>query len=272
LLALHLRHLRYALRGERPPRGMLTLSLLAMVNFGAVWILGAQWLPNFALLAISTLIVAPGWWALVLFGAIAVAAGTIAFFGNVPSFPGPYILLTVVWRGVTLFMPVWLVASVRRLDAARRDLRDRALVRERLRIDDELRGSLGPTLESIALHSDHARDLANTDPDAASAALKHSVEEARAALAAARRMVAGYREVSLRAELDAAETLLQTGGVSVRVDCPAGALQEAPDERLRGEIMDAVTHALTEVGSAFRVLAVSEDEMGLIHARLVTDG
>jgi hypothetical protein len=54
-----------------------------------------------------------------------------------------YYLVTVLWRSAAVVVPTWLVGAVRRLQEDRRALADEAVVRERLRIDTELRATLG---------------------------------------------------------------------------------------------------------------------------------
>src|SRR5262245_28810195 len=75
---LHTRHVAYALRGERPPAAVWSLAALAAVNAAAAFVVGPGWLMNFALLAVSTLVVVPAPWSLPLYGAIVLAVGPIA--------------------------------------------------------------------------------------------------------------------------------------------------------------------------------------------------
>src|SRR3954471_20810989 len=66
-LPLHLNHLRYGLRGERPPRSGPTLAAMAVVHAIALIVIGPTWSFMLATLATSALVVlTPGRAALVL--------------------------------------------------------------------------------------------------------------------------------------------------------------------------------------------------------------
>src|SRR5438105_4811586 len=80
----------------------------------------------------------------------------VRFAGPPDEFSGSYLMFSVAWRSITLFTLVWLVAAYRQLDAARREFRDQAVVRDRLRIQSELRRGLGRALESIVARSSRA--------------------------------------------------------------------------------------------------------------------
>src|SRR5262245_31039531 len=151
LLPLHLRHVLYALRGERPPAAGWTLAALAIIDIGAAMIVGAGWIMNLASLAVSVLLVVRGRWAGLLVVAVVLAAGPLAGTGQYQyssvGAPGLYLIFSVAWRSVTLFVLVWLVSTARQLESTRRELRDRAVVRERLRLQAELRGAIGGALE-----------------------------------------------------------------------------------------------------------------------------
>jgi len=87
-LPLHLRHVAYGLRGIRPPHGYWTLVVLAAVNIAAAAVIGQVWLMNFALLAVSALIVLPAVWAVLAFALIVILTGPLA--GPPDEFSGAY--------------------------------------------------------------------------------------------------------------------------------------------------------------------------------------
>src|SRR6266487_138640 len=150
-LPLHLRHVAYGLHGIRPPQGYWTLAALAAVNIVAAAVIGQVWLMNFALLAVSALIVLPAVWAALAFALIVLSTGPLA--GPPDEFSGAYLIFSVAWRSMTLCVLLWLVAAYRQLDAAEREFRDRVIVRDRLRIQAELRRGLGQALEGIVARS-----------------------------------------------------------------------------------------------------------------------
>jgi hypothetical protein len=150
-LPLHLHHVYWSVRGARPPAGLWTLAALAVVVAATVPVGGTHWLPVFAIVAVSALLVLPWPWSL------AVAAGVtlgmaplaVAVDSPIPSAPSYYVF-SVWWRASALFVPLWLLGTVRQLEAARRALAEDAVVRERLRIDREVRRTVGAALGSIA--------------------------------------------------------------------------------------------------------------------------
>ncbi len=160
VLPLHLRHVVYGLRGVRPPYDYWTLTALGIVNMAATAVIGQVWLMNFALFAVSALIVLPARWAVPAFALIGLSTGPLA--GPSDEFSGSYLIFSVAWRSITLFSLVWLVAAYRQLAAARREFRDQAVVRDRLRIQSKLRRGLGRALESIVARSSRASAAAGS--------------------------------------------------------------------------------------------------------------
>jgi two-component system sensor histidine kinase DesK len=221
-LPIHLRHVFYGVRGERAPYGGLTLAAMALVIVGTVPLVGVGWLLTLASLAASCLIVLRPRWSLVLFGATVAATYPLAVaFNNLPAevdifgWAG-YLTVSVAWRSISLFVPVWLVVATRQLAAARRDLADEAVVRERLRIDQHLRTSVGAALGGILKRADRARQTASDDPTASGRELQAMVHDSRSALGEVRRLVAAYQEGSFQRERDHVLLWLEDAGMGDR--------------------------------------------------------
>jgi signal transduction histidine kinase len=243
-LPLHLRHVVYGLRGERPPAAALTLAALTTVNVAAAVVVGIGWLLNFALLAVSILIVVSWPWALALVAVVVASAA--AFAGNDPLLPWQFVALSVAWRTVTLYVPVRLVAAARQLDGARRELRDRAVVRERVRIERELHRRLGGALQGILGSATRAGAAVHADTSLAAKELQTLVDRSRQALADARRLIVDVRETSVRAEVEAAVALLGAAGVESTVVVQRGLSLDEVDERSRSIVRSAVVRALRD--------------------------
>ncbi|HYW87298.1 MAG TPA: hypothetical protein VFB50_05990, partial [Chloroflexota bacterium] len=165
---------------------------------------------------------------------------------------------------------VWLVAAFRRLDEARRELRDRAVVRERLRIQAELRRDLGGALETIVSHA----ATAGHDPASAVGELRAVVGESRKTLAEARRLIAGYQAVSVRSELDAAVTLLGAAGIEPRLVVTNDSALDAVDEQSRAAVRAVVVRALHDESLVHCVIHVGREDGQLrvsMHASDETD-
>src|SRR5918995_1032722 len=147
-----------------------------------------------------------------------------------------YFTLGVLLAGVPLAVVVGLVRTARQLEAARSALAQQAVIRERLRIDGELRQTVGAALEAITVQGDRAGALAGGDPPAAARELEALVGAARRAPAAARRMVTRYQEVSLRAELETTATLLAAAGIQTRLALPPEGLPDHLDPVARARL------------------------------------
>jgi two-component system sensor histidine kinase DesK len=141
--------------------------------------------------------------------------------------------LTPLLVSASLAVPVWLVRAARQLAADRLALAEEAVVRERLRIDGELRRTVGAALETIAATASRADGLADDQLSAAEAELGVLVDRSRRTLAEARRLLSRYREASLQGELETAAALLAAAGIPIHVELPRGELAEGDDEAAR---------------------------------------
>jgi two-component system, NarL family, sensor histidine kinase DesK len=209
-------------RGQRWALAAMAVLILAMVplagfdGLGAVYVLAALVLitlrPPWSLLGFASLAVTPA--------AVAVASGHQQW--------ASYFTLGVLLAAVPLAVVVSLIRAARQLQAARSALAQQAVIRERLRIDAELRQTVGAALEAITSQGDRALALADGDPPTTAQELAALVGAARRTLAAARRMVTRYQEVSLRAELETTAALLAAAGIQARLVLPP----EGPPDRL----------------------------------------
>ena len=266
-LPLHLHHVYWAVRGVRPPAGLWTLAALALVVTAAVPVAGTHWLPVFAIVAVSALLVLPWPWSLVVAGAVTLAQAPLALAVDSPIVGAPsYYVFTVWWRASALFVPLWLLGSVRQLEAARRTLAEDAVVRERLRIDREVRRTVGAALGSIAAGGAHvsARLAAGAagppgPDDGLASEVRTLAEDSRRALAEARRLVSGYRRPSLAAELETAATLLAAAGVDARVELPRETLPPDAGAAVRSALRDATAAVLRDETATSCVIAVRYD-------------
>ena len=253
-MPLHLRHVTFGLRSERPAAHAWTLAVMAAANLAAGILVGRIWALQFASLAASILIVVRGPAAFALAGAAALAPLLLArtslgawqkvFTEYGETFPGTYVALAICWRTVTLYVPVRLVAMIRQIEAARRALESRAVIQTRTRIQRDLRSGLELALQRIISDGELTSHLVVRNPVEASAALRALVADSRGALADARRIAAGYRAGSLRAELDSAAALLQAAGSACRIIVGPDVSLEAAHTQSSRAIRTAVGRAL----------------------------
>jgi hypothetical protein len=256
-LPLHLHHVHRAVRG-RPPARPWTLVALAAVVTAAVPAAGTHWLPVYAVVAVSAMLVLPWPWSLVVAAGVTLGQAPLALAidSPVPS-AASYYVFSVWWRASALFVPLWLLGSVRQLEAARRALAEDAVVRERLRVDREVRATVGTALASIAARGELvASRLAGGDGGPPAADVRALSEDSRRALAETRRLVNGYRRPSLAAELETAATLLAAAGVDARVELPGAGLPPDAGSAVRAALRDATAAVLRDETAASCVIAV----------------
>jgi hypothetical protein len=268
-LPLHVRHVRYIAQGLRPPGAGWTVAAMTVVIVVVLPYLGALWLGQFHALAVSVLIVLRPPWSVALFGGIVVVQTPLAIVLDHADM-APFFTIATALKGLPVFLLIWLVGAVRRLGAARLALADRAVGRERSRIDEDLRRTVGAALESIAGRGENAGALALRNPPAAQAELRALVRESRSALAEARRLVRGYRHASMSAELDTAANLLAAAGIECRVVLPDGELPDTVDQTLRSALRTDIVRLLRDDTVRRCVIEVTRRDGRLqlaVHAR-----
>src|SRR5215472_9449810 len=270
-LPLYVQHVWYAARGSRPAGAGWTLLAMAVVILGALPFIGTSWLISLHSLAVSVLIIVSLPWSLLAAASLVAATVPLAAAFDDPHYWTAFYTVSVVWRGAVVFVLVWLVGAARRLEHARLLLAEQALARERLRIDGELRCTLGAALEAIAASGGRASALAAGDAAALEDELRALAECSRRALAQARRTIRGYQRPSLRAELDSAAALLTAAGIQARVEVPRGELPQTVDDDARAALRAAVAALLREDG-ARRCSIVATRQDGRVRLELRAGG
>lgn len=258
-LPLHVQHVRRAVRGSRRVPAGWTLAVMAIIVVAATPVIGAGWLFMFASLALSVLIVVRPPWSFAGYLALAVATGPMALALGEPRWSALYFPITVAWRAATLFVLVWLVSAARQLQTARLALTDEAVLRERLRIEGELRATIGDALATIATGGRRAAVYASRDPTSARDELQTLVEGSRRTLADARRISSSYQRSTLRAELDTATALLGAAGIETRLELPVGDPLQIADEQARATLRSATAHLLTDAAARRCTITVTHE-------------
>jgi two-component system sensor histidine kinase DesK len=154
--------------------------------------------------------------------------------------------LVLLVRGLGLDMIgfIRLSDALRELHNAREELARQAVTEERLRMARDLHDLLGHTLSLITLKSELAGRLLEKDPLTATQEI-HEVEQvARQALHEVREAVSGYRQQSLRGELDGARQILEAAGIACSIDTKARILPPAVDSLLAWVVREGVTNVI----------------------------
>jgi two-component system, NarL family, sensor histidine kinase DesK len=260
-MPLHLYHVYWAARGERPPAGRWTLLAMFAVIAAATPVAGSNWLPAYADVAFGAVVVLRWPWALLAVTALAAGQAPLALALDSPvPAAASYYVFVLLRRASALFLPIWLVGAIRQLDGARRSLADDAVVAERIRIDGELRTTVGTALSSIAAGGTRVTTL--IDGDAGSQTVAREVREladgSRRALADARHLLSGFQRPSLAAELETAARLLTAAGVETRVEVPPeGVPSSATDPPVRAALRTATARVLHDDRARACVIRVS---------------
>lgn len=262
-LPLYLHIVRHAARGRRAPAGGWTLVALTGVVAAALP-LGDLWLSTFHVVAVAALLVLRPPWSLgVLAAVVAVPAPLAVLLDSQVQAAPAYYSVTVLWRSAAVFVPIWLVGAVRRLQEERQALADEAVVRERLRIDTELRATLGTALEAIERQGREALILMDGDRAPLEDELRAVVDGARRTLAQARQVVTGYQRATLAAELDTAATLLTAAGVETRVVLPPEGVPSMVNDALRTALRADIARLLRDDATQACLITVTRPPEGV---------
>jgi len=268
-LPLHLHHVYWAVQNQRAPAAGWTLALLGVVVAAALPVAGSNWLPVFAVVAVSALLVLPWPWSVLVAAAVVAAQAPLAVALHSPvTDAASYYVFAVWWRASALFVPIWLLAAIRQLEETRRSLANDAVVGERLRIEAELRRTVGAALDVIAARGDRA--LAQWDAGGTGSAREHRggvtdlademhelVNGSRAALAQARQLISGYRPGTLAAEVDRAASLLTAAGIATRVELIGHELTATADPAVRSALHSGTADLLSRPSAGACVIRLT---------------
>jgi two-component system sensor histidine kinase DesK len=145
-----------------------------------------------------------------------------------------------------------------KLNEARAELARTAVAEERLRISRDLHDLLGHSLSVIALKSELAGRMIETDPQRAAKEIAELEGVARHSLAEVRQAVTGYRQPSLAAELAAARRMLASAGIDCRVDVPGSYdLPPEVDALLAWTVREGSTNIVRHSGARHAVITIA---------------
>ncbi|GAA0922382.1 hypothetical protein [Virgisporangium aurantiacum] len=260
-LPLFLWQVHAAVSGTRVPGGAWTVAGLAAIVGAGVPIAGSNWLPVFAVVAVSAMLVLPWPRSLVVALALVAAQAPLAVLLDSPVTAAPsYYVFALWWRASALFVPIWLLRALRQLSAAQDALAEKAVVDERLRVDGEVRTVVGSALETIAAQADAAAGLAASDRSATARHIRTSVLTSRQAGADVRRLLRSYRLHPLVSEVDAAAALLTAAGIPTSVEFADADRHLPADARLRSDLQRDVAAVLHDETVRSCVIRVGRDD------------
>src|SRR5215813_12832614 len=144
------------------------------------------------------------------------------------------------------------------LKETRAELARMAVAEERLRISRDLHDLLGHSLSVIALKSELAGRMIETDPQRAAKEIAELEAVTRRSLAEVRQAVTGYRQPSLAAELAATRRMLASAGIDCRVDAPGSYdLPPEADALLAWTVREGSTNIVRHSGARHAGITVT---------------
>jgi len=209
--------------------------------------------------------------AAVLGGIAALASGSRGGGGGLGAVLLPPTLLTITAATLLGLLWGWEVAA--RLEQARRLAAELAVADERLRFAADLHDIQGHHLQVIALKSELAARLAQTDPARAAEQMQQVRRVSVDALRDTRAVVQGYRRTSLDEEIANATRVLAAAGIDARMqlDVDTDRLSET-SRHLLGLIMREATTNVLRHSQARHTDVDYRVEAGMARLRVCNDG
>jgi two-component system sensor histidine kinase DesK len=172
---------------------------------------------------------------------------------------------------VALYGSARLVAILADLFAARTELAEQAVSSERLRMSRDLHDLLGQSLSAVSLKGDLALRLLPRDPCAAHREIEGLTSVARSALRDMRAVTHAEHDVSLTAEADSAQAVLEAAGVRTQVDIALPALPAAADSVLAWAVREGATNILRHSQATTASITAGRGA-GRVWVQIVNDG
>jgi two-component system, NarL family, sensor histidine kinase DesK len=172
---------------------------------------------------------------------------------------------------VALYGSARLVRVVDELDAARTELAELAVGRERLRVSRDLHDLLGHSLSAVSLKGDLAIRLLGRDPPAARVEIESLTGVAREALRGVLAVARDEHAPSLRTEADGAAALLGAAGIRARLELDLPDLAPAVETTLAWAVREGVTNVLRH-SQATTCSITATSGAGTVRLELVNDG
>jgi len=178
----------------------------------------AAWLGQPGFVAGSALIVLPPLVGVPIAAFVVVSVGPIQAMLGGHLIDDVYIVLATMVTGLVMYGLTWFTRLVAELQAAREEMAEMAVSRERLRFARDLHDLLGYNLSAITLKVELTTRLMIRDPTRAQQETDEILQICRQSLADVRAVARSYREMSLADECDSARLVLAAAGVHVQMD------------------------------------------------------
>jgi two-component system sensor histidine kinase DesK len=280
---LQLRHSLAAARGGRPRGWPVTFAALILLTdlpyLTSVWY-ASDWVLSFHWFVLASALMLLPRRARALGAAVTSAVAVVPYavhdygigFGLGQSILfGCYYTITLGVGGLALYGSARLVGILGDLFAARTELAEQALARERARVSRDLHDLLGQSLSAVSLKGDLAMRLLPVDPPAARREIESLTSVARSALHGMRAVTRAEHDVSLAAETDSAQAVLRAAGAEVHVAVALPGLPPALEAVLAWAVREGATNILRHSQAAAVAITASRAD-GRVRLEMVNDG
>ena len=247
---------RFGLRGPVVALALLPLIAGALLAGGAPTSFVALFVYFTA--AAGLLLPAP-----VALGAIALTAAGVALAGLVSDEGAGALaatVLTIISIGVLMTAFGRVARMNRELESTREELARLAVSDERLRFARDLHDLLGHSLSVIALKSELAARVLETDPKRAAAELDDIQSVTRAALTEVRETVHGYRGVPLSEAVSGARAALTAAGIDLELADTHPELPADVDFVLAWAVREGTTNVIRHSDAHRCAIRISVDD------------
>ncbi len=177
----------------------------------------------------------------------------------------------VTLTGLVVLSFSQLERTARELGRAQAEVARLAAADERARIARDVHDLLGHSLSVITLKAELAGRLLERDPRRASTELRDVEAVARSSLRDIREAVAGYRRITLAAELGGARVALSAAGIDVDVHEPTAVLEESTDGLLGWIVREGVTNVVRHSGGTCCTISIATFERE-VRLEIIDDG
>lgn len=187
-------------------------------------------------------------WMFVLLGLVTGIAGAQFLAIGAPG--GSLTFFMTVFFVFTMYMSMWAWNVVLKLDDARHTEKHLALARERLRFANELHDAQGHTLQVLALKTELAERLLDSNIDAARSQLRDARQLAADALANTRSIARGYQKVAMEDEIRNAVDVLEAAGTTCSLDLEQAPTTDSAKELFARLVREGTTNLLRHATDA----------------------
>jgi two-component system sensor histidine kinase DesK len=270
LTALQVRHLSGTAQRSRWLRlGVLTAEGLA--TYLPLLALGAAWPGMGGFFAASLLLVVRGRAAWALFAVVIASLFATAMTLEMGVRNAGNTAVASAAIALIIFGVCRLASVLKHAQGTHAEVAQLAVVRERVRVAQDLHDLLGYSLTAITLRAELTRRLMSRDPAMASDELRAVVDIARQAVAEVRQVANGYRNLSLAQEVAAAASLLASADVAAQVDVNCGALPDKVDSVLAMVLRELISNVLRH-SSARNCWITAEQDDEQVTLSVANDG